>query len=280
VLNIVTSTRSGAVGEELTTNPTVRKISFTGSTEVGKKLMAQAASTVKNVSLELGGNAPFLVFDDADLDAAVEGVIVSKYRNSGQTCVCPNRVYVQGGVYDDFAIKLVAAVDRLKVGPGSSTQTVIGPLVNREVFNKVEALVEEARGEGAVVLTGGGRHDLGKTFYKGTVLTDVTDRMRIAREEIFGPVAPLLRFSTEDEAIRRANDTPMGLAAYVYTREPTRIWRVSEGIDCGMIGVNTGLISTELAPFGGFKESGLGREGSHDGLDEYLETKYVAIGGI
>jgi succinate-semialdehyde dehydrogenase/glutarate-semialdehyde dehydrogenase len=280
LLNVIPSKRSGAIGEELTTNPKVRKISFTGSTEIGKQLMAQAASTIKNVSLELGGNAPFLVFDDADLDAAVEGVIASKYRNSGQTCVCANRIYVQDGVYDEFSKKLADAVATLKVGPGLDEDTAIGPLVNEEALEKVEELVEAARNEGAAVLTGGKRHDLGRTFYEVTVLTNVTQEMRIASEEIFGPVAPLFRFSSEEEAVELANDTPYGLASYFYAGDMARIWRVSEGLEYGMVGVNTGLMSTEVAPFGGFKESGIGREGSHDGLEEYLETKYVAIGGI
>jgi succinate-semialdehyde dehydrogenase/glutarate-semialdehyde dehydrogenase len=280
LLNVIPSRHSGAVGEELTTNPIVRKISFTGSTEVGKRLMAQAAGTIKNVSLELGGNAPFLVFDDADLDAAVQGAIDSKYRNSGQTCVCANRIYVQDGVYDEFAKKFAEAVAQLKVGPGIEEDSAIGPLVNQAALDKVEELVAEARDEGAAVLTGGKRHELGRTFYEVTVLTNVTQGMRIASEEIFGPVAPLFRFSTEEEAIALANDTPFGLASYFYAGDMARVWRVSEGLEYGMVGANTGLISTELAPFGGFKESGIGREGSHDGLDEYLETKYVAIGGV
>jgi succinate-semialdehyde dehydrogenase/glutarate-semialdehyde dehydrogenase len=280
LLNVITSKRSGAIGEELTTNPTIRKISFTGSTEIGRQLMAQAATTIKNVSLELGGNAPFLVFDDADLDAAVEGVIQSKYRNSGQTCVCANRIYVQDGVYDEFSKKLAEAVATLKVGPGLDEETAIGPLVNEDALAKVEELVGEARDAGAAVLTGGRRHSLGRTFYEVTVLTNVTQQMRIANEEIFGPVAPLFRFSTEEEAIALANDTPFGLASYFFARDVARIWRVSEGLEYGMVGVNTGLMSTEVAPFGGFKESGIGREGSHDGIEEYLETKYVAVGGI
>jgi len=280
LLSVIPSRSSGVIGTELTTNPTIRKISFTGSTEVGKQLMAQAASTVKNVSLELGGNAPFIVFDDADIDAAVEGAIHSKYRNSGQTCVCANRLYVQDGVYDEFAKKLAEAVAGLKVGPGLDEDTAIGPLVNEAALAKVEELVAEARTAGAAVLTGGRRHSLGRTFYEVTVLTEVTQQMRIASEEIFGPVAPLFRFSTEAEAIALANDTPYGLASYFFARDVARIWRVSEGLEYGMVGVNTGLISTEVAPFGGFKESGIGREGSHDGLDEYLETKYVAVGGI
>ncbi len=280
LLSVVTSTSSRAVGEELTTNPIVRKISFTGSTEIGKQLMAQAAGTIKNVSLELGGNAPFLVFDDADLDAAVQGAIDSKYRNSGQTCVCANRIYVQDGVYDEFSKKLAEAVAALKVGPGLDEETAIGPLVDEAALAKVEELVGDALNAGASVLTGGKRHDLGRTFYEVTVLTGVTHDMQIANEEIFGPVAPLFRFSTEEEAIAMANDTQYGLASYFYAGDNARIWRVSEGLEYGMVGVNTGLMSTEVAPFGGYKESGIGREGSHDGLEEYLETKYVAIGGI
>jgi succinate-semialdehyde dehydrogenase/glutarate-semialdehyde dehydrogenase len=258
----------------------VRKVSFTGSTDVGKLLMAQAADTVKNISLELGGNAPFLVFDDADLEAAVEGAVASKYRNSGQTCICANRIYVQDDVYDAFAERLAAAVATLAVGPGVDEGTAIGPLVNEAALAKVEELVDDARAEGANVLTGGRRHALGRTYYEATVLTDVTPHMRISQEEIFGPVAPLYRFSTEQEAIALANDTPYGLAAYLYDGDIGRVWRVSEGLDYGMVGVNTGLMSTEVAPFGGYKESGIGREGSHQGLDEYLETKYIAIGGI
>jgi len=280
VLNVVSSTRSRAVGEELTTNPVVRKVSFTGSTEVGKQLMRQAAGTMKNVSMELGGNAPFLVFDDADIDSAIEGLIASKYRNAGQTCICANRVYVQDGVYDEFAKKLADAVATLHVGPGLDEATEIGPLVNQEALEKVESLVEEARNEGAAVLTGGKRHRLGRTFYEVTVLTGVTQQMRIASEEIFGPVAPLFRFSTEEEAISLANDTPFGLASYFYAGDLGRIWRVSEGLDYGMVGVNTGSLSTAVAPFGGFKESGIGREGGRRGIDEYLETKYVALGGL
>jgi succinate-semialdehyde dehydrogenase/glutarate-semialdehyde dehydrogenase len=278
VFNVITSTSSRVVGEELTTSPLVRKVTFTGSTEVGKQLITQAAGTVKNVSMELGGNAPFLVFDDADLDAAVEGLIASKYRNSGQTCICANRVFVQDAVYDEFAKKLAEAVAALKVGPGIDEDTAIGPLVNAEALEKVESLVEDARNSGAAVLTGGRRHELGRTFYEVTVLTNVTTQMQIASEEIFGPVAPLFRFGSEADAIELANDTPYGLAAYFFAGDLARIFRVSEGLDYGMIGVNTGSISTEVAPFGGYKESGLGREGGKHGIDEYLETKYVAIG--
>ncbi len=280
VLNVIPSARSSAIGTELTTNPKVRKISFTGSTEVGKVLMAQAAGTVKNVSMELGGNAPFLVFDDADLDAAVEGVVASKYRNTGQTCICANRIYVQDAVYDEFAKRLAYAVQDLKVGPGLDESSVIGPLVNEAALEKVESLVANACDNGAQVLTGGRRHELGRTFYEVTVLTEVTSDMEIAHDEIFGPVAPLFRFSTEEEAIREANNTPYGLASYFFARDMGRVWRVSEGLEYGLVGVNTGLISTEIAPFGGLKESGVGREGSYQGLDEYLETKYIAMGGV
>ena len=280
VLNVIPATDSPAVGRELTTNPTIRKISFTGSTPIGKLLLGQAAGTVKKASMELGGNAPFIVFDDADVDSAVEGAIVSKYRNSGQTCVCANRFLVQEGVYDEFAKKFAEAVADLKVGPGIDESSEIGPLVNEDAIDKVEELVQGALAEGAGVLTGGRRHALGRTYYEVTVLTDVTPDMAIHGEEIFGPVAPLFRFSTEDEAVAMANDTQYGLAAYFYAADMGRTWRVSEGLEYGMVGVNTGLISTEVAPFGGFKESGIGREGSHHGLDEYLETKYVAIGGI
>ena len=280
LLNVIPATDSPGVGRELTTNPKIRKISFTGSTPIGKMLLAQAAGTVKKVSMELGGNAPFIVFDDADIDAAVDGAIVSKYRNSGQTCVCANRFLVQDSVYDEFAKKFAEAVADLKVGPGIDESSEIGPLVNEAAIEKVEELVQGALAEGAGVLTGGRRHALGRTYYEVTVLTDVTPDMTIHGEEIFGPVAPLFRFSTEEEGIAIANDTEYGLAAYFYAADMGRIWRVSEGLDYGMVGVNTGLISTEVAPFGGFKESGIGREGSHQGLDEYLETKYVAFGGI
>ena len=280
LLNVIPATDSPTVGRELTTNPMIRKISFTGSTPIGKLLLGQAAGTVKKASMELGGNAPFIVFDDADIDAAVEGAIVSKYRNSGQTCVCANRFLVQDGVYDEFAKKFAEAVADLKVGPGIDESSEIGPLVNEDAIDKVEELVQGALAEGAGVLTGGRRYALGRTYYEVTVLVDVTPDMAIHGEEIFGPVAPLFRFSTEDDAIAIANDTEYGLAAYFYAADMGRIWRVSESLEYGMVGVNTGLISTEVAPFGGFKESGIGREGSHHGLDEYLETKYVAIGGI
>ncbi len=280
LFNVIPTTSAQEVGLEMTTNPTVRKISFTGSTAVGKKLLEQSASTVKNVSMELGGNAPFIVFDDADIDAAVQGTIDSKMRNGGQTCVCANRIYVQDGVYDEYAKKLANAVAELKVGPGMDEDTQIGPLVSDAAIQKVDELVTEAMQQGANALTGGKRHALGRTYYEVTVMTDVTPDMRISSEEIFGPVAPLYRFSTEEEAIAMANDTQYGLAAYFYSNDSARVWRVSEGLEYGLVAANTGLMSSEVAPFGGFKESGIGREGSHDGLEEFLETKYVAVGGI
>jgi succinate-semialdehyde dehydrogenase/glutarate-semialdehyde dehydrogenase len=280
VINLITTSDPAPVGDELTSNPTVRKISFTGSTATGKMLMRKSADTVKNVSLELGGNAPFIVFDDADIDAAVDGAIASKYRNTGQTCICANRIYVQDGVYDEFAKKFAAAVSELNVGPAIDDDTEIGPLVNQAALDKVEGLVADALDKGASVLTGGKRHALGRTYYEVTVLTEVTRSMRVAEEEIFGPVAPLYRFTTEEEAIAAANDTTYGLASYFYAGDLGRIWRVSEGLEYGMIGANTGLISTELHPFGGMKESGIGREGSHNGIEEFLETKYICMGGI
>lgn len=280
VLNIVTGADASAIGREMTSNRKVRKLSFTGSTAVGKLLMAQCAEGVKKVSLELGGNAPFLVFDDADLDAAVAGAIASKYRNSGQTCVCANRLFVQDGVYDAFAKKLVAAVEALAVGDGLKGRTDQGPLIDAKALDKVEGLMADALGKGARVATGGARHALGGTFYQPTVLLDADTTMRLSREEIFGPVAPLFRFHTEEEAVALANATEFGLAAYFYTRDLARSWRVSEALEAGIVGVNTGLISTEVAPFGGVKQSGLGREGSKYGLDDYTELKYVCIGGV
>ena len=280
VLNVVTALDPVDIGYELSTNPIVRKISFTGSTPVGKLLMAQAAGTVKAVSMELGGNAPFIVFDDADIDAAVEGAIASKYRNTGQTCICANRLLVQDAVYDEFATKFAAEVAKLHVGASDEDETEIGPLVNAAALEKVKGLVDDAIEQGATALTGGGAHELGGTYFEATVLSGVTPSMRLANEEIFGPVAPLYRFDTEEEAIRMANDTPFGLASYFYAGDLGRIWRVSEGLEYGMVGVNTGLISTEIHPFGGVKESGIGREGSHHGLEEYLETKYVCLGGV
>ena len=280
VLNIVTTMKAAEVGGELTANPIVRKVSFTGSTEVGKLLMAQCAGTVKKVALELGGNAPFIVFDDADLDAAVAGAMASKYRNAGQTCVCANRLLVQDGIYDAFAAKLAEAVARLKVGPGLSGDVQQGPLINADAVAKVEELLADAVGKGAQIACGGKRHALGGTFFEPTIVTGVTPQMRVAREEIFGPVAPLFRFHTEEEAIRMANDTEFGLAAYFYARDIARVWRVAEGLEYGIVGINEGLISTEVAPFGGVKASGIGREGSKYGIDDFVEIKYLCMGGI
>ncbi len=279
VVNVITGP-SGPMGAELTSNPTVRKLSFTGSTEVGKLLMSQCASTVKKVSLELGGNAPFIVFDDADLDAAVAGAMASKYRNAGQTCVCANRVLVQDGIYDAFAAKMAAAVAGLEVGNGLEDGTQQGPLIDMRAVAKVEEHIADAVGKGATVAVGGGRHALGGSFFEPTLLTGVTTAMAVAREETFGPVAPLFRFSTEDEAIRMANDTEFGLAAYFYSRDIGRVWRVSEGLEYGIVGVNEGIISNEVAPFGGVKESGIGREGSKYGMDDFVEIKYLCMGGI
>lgn len=269
-----------AIGGELTGNPKVRKFSFTGSTETGKLLMKQCAETVKKISLELGGNAPFIVFDDADLDAAVEGAMASKYRNMGQTCVCANRIYVQDAVYDAFAEKLTRAVGGLVVGDGLEEGVSQGPLIDRAGLEKVEEHISDALSKGARVLTGGKRHGKGGTYFQPTVLSDVTQEMKVAREETFGPVAPLFRFSTEEDVLQMANDTPFGLAAYFYARDIGRIIRVSEGLESGMVCVNAGVLSTEVAPFGGVKESGIGREGAHFGLDEYLELKYVTLAGI
>jgi succinate-semialdehyde dehydrogenase/glutarate-semialdehyde dehydrogenase len=279
VLNVVTGP-AREVGGVLTGDARVRKLSFTGSTEVGKLLMAQCAKTMKKVSLELGGNAPFIVFDDADLDAAVAGAIASKYRNTGQTCVCANRLLVQAGVYEAFTKKLVAAVEKLRVGDGLSGETDQGPLIDEAALRKVEEHVADATSRGAKVATGGKRHALGGTFYQPTVLTGVTPSMAVAREETFGPVAPLFNFKSEEEAIAMANDTEFGLAAYLYTRDLARSWRVSEALEYGIVGLNTGLISTEVAPFGGVKESGTGREGSKYGILDYTELKYVCVGGV
>jgi succinate-semialdehyde dehydrogenase/glutarate-semialdehyde dehydrogenase len=279
VFNVVTGS-AGAIGKELATNPTVRKLTFTGSTEIGKQLMAQCASTVKKVSMELGGNAPFIVFDDADLDAAVQGAIASKYRNTGQTCVCTNRFLVQAGVYDTFADKLATAVGQLKVGDGLKGDVQQGPLIDEAAVQKVEEHIADALAKGGKVLTGGRRHALGGTFFQPTVITGAQPAMAMAREETFGPVAPLFRFQTEAEALGMANDTEFGLAAYFYTRDLARSWRVSEGLEYGIVGVNTGLISTEVAPFGGVKESGVGREGSKYGIEDFLVVKYTCIGGI
>jgi succinate-semialdehyde dehydrogenase / glutarate-semialdehyde dehydrogenase len=279
VFNVLTGS-SREIGGELTSNPDVRKITFTGSTEVGRLLMKQSSSTVKKLSLELGGNAPFIVFDDADLDAAVEGAIISKYRNAGQTCVCANRLYVQTGVYDAFAEKLVAAVAKLKVGNGFEPGVQQGPLIDQAAVEKVEEHIEDAVSQGGRVLLGGKRHALGQTFFEPTVLADVTPKMKVAKEETFGPLAPLFRFQTDEQAIEMANDTEFGLASYFYSRDIGRIWRAAEGLESGMVGINTGLISNEVAPFGGVKQSGLGREGSHYGIEEFLEVKYLCFGGL
>ncbi len=280
MLNVVTTTRAADVGLELTQNPLVRKFSFTGSTEVGKLLMAQCATTVKKVSLELGGNAPFIVFDDADLDAAVEGALVSKYRNMGQTCVCANRFLVHERVYDTFEQKLAARVREMKVGNGADAGVTQGPLITMDAVEKVERLLADAVAAGAKVEVGGHRHALGRTYFEPTVVSNVTPAMAISREEIFGPVATLTRFGDEAEAIRLANDTEYGLAAYFYARDIGRIFRVAEALEYGMVCVNDGLLSTEVAPFGGVKSSGLGREGSKYGLEEYLEVKYVLLSGL
>jgi len=279
ILSIVTGS-SGAIGGEMTSSPIVRKLTFTGSTEVGKILMEQCASTVKKTSMELGGNAPFLVFDDADLDAAVEGAMMSKFRNTGQTCVCANRILVQEGVYDAFAAKLAAKVKAMKVGPGIEEGVNVGPLIDAQALEKVEEHVADAVSKGAQVAAGGQRHSLGGTFYEPTVLTGVTTKMKVTYEETFGPVAPLFRFKTDEEGIAMANDTVFGLASYFYARDMGRVWRVSEGLESGIVGINTGIISTEVAPFGGVKESGIGREGSKYGIDEFLEVKYLCMGGV
>ncbi|HJS21884.1 MAG TPA: NADP-dependent succinate-semialdehyde dehydrogenase [Steroidobacteraceae bacterium] len=279
ILNVLTGSAE-EIGGEMTANPIVRKVTFTGSTAVGKRLMAQCAGTIKKISLELGGNAPFIVFDDADLDAAVQGAIASKYRNTGQTCVCANRLLVQDGVYDAFAGKLVDAVALLKIGDGLKGTTDQGPLIDMKAVAKVEEHIADALAKGAAVAAGGQRHALGGTFFQPTVLTNVKPDMMVAREETFGPVAPLFRFKSEPDAIRMANDTEFGLAAYFYTRDLARSWRVSEALEYGIVGVNTGIISTEVAPFGGMKESGIGREGSKYGILDYTELKYVCVGGV
>ncbi len=279
VLNVVTGD-ARAIGGELTSNPLVRKVTFTGSTAIGKQLMAQCAGTLKKLSLELGGNAPFIVFEDADLDAAVQGAIASKYRNTGQTCVCANRFLVQAPVYEAFTAKLIDAVAALRVGDGLKGATDQGPLIDAKAVAKVEEHIADAVSKGARIACGGKRHALGGTFFQPTVLTNVTSSMMVAREETFGPVAPLFLFDTEEQAVRMANDTEFGLAAYFYTRDLARAWRVGEAIEYGIVGVNTGLISTEVAPFGGVKESGMGREGSRYGILDYTEIKYLCIGGV
>ncbi|WP_319522585.1 NADP-dependent succinate-semialdehyde dehydrogenase [uncultured Desulfosarcina sp.] len=279
VLNVVTGS-AAVIGKELTSSPTVRKLSFTGSTEVGRQLMAECAGTVKKVSLELGGNAPFIVFDDADLDKAVQGAMISKYRNSGQTCVCANRLFVQAGVYDEFSKRLVAEVENLKVGSGLEADVQQGPLIDRAAMDKVAHHIDDALSRGATLLSGGKPHALGGTFFQPTVLANVTADMSVAVDETFGPVAPLIRFEDEKDVIGMANDTPYGLAAYFYARDVGRIFRVAEALEYGMVGINTGLISTEVAPFGGVKQSGIGREGSQYGIDEYVEMKYLCLAGI
>jgi succinate-semialdehyde dehydrogenase/glutarate-semialdehyde dehydrogenase len=279
VFSVVPGSAS-VVGDELATSPVVRKLTFTGSTEVGKQLMATCAGTVKKVSLELGGNAPLIVFDDADLELAVEGAIASKFRNTGQTCVCANRIFAQAGIYDEFVERFAAAVGAMRVGNGFDDGVELGPLIDDAAVEKVEEHLEDALAHGATVATGGGRHALGGHFFEPTVLAGATSEMRVAREETFGPLAPVIRFETEAEAIAAANSTEYGLASYFFSRDNGRIWRVGEALEFGIVGVNTGLFSYEGAPFGGVKESGIGREGSHHGIDEFLELKYMAIGGI
>lgn len=279
VVNVVTGSAS-EIGKELTTHPLVKKITFTGSTDVGKMLIEQSASTVKKVSMELGGNAPFLVFDDADLDRAVEGAVTAKYRNSGQTCVCTNRFFVQAGIYDRFVEKFAKASGTLKVGPGLDDGVQQGPLIDDKAVEKVEEFIADAKAKGGKVVTGGNRHELGGTFFQPTVISEATPEMNFMKDEIFGPVAPIFRFETEEEAVSMANDTEFGLACYFYTSDLGRAFRVMEGLKYGMVGVNEGLITTPEAPFGGVKESGIGREGGHQGIEDYLDTKYVCIGGL
>jgi succinate-semialdehyde dehydrogenase / glutarate-semialdehyde dehydrogenase len=277
LFSVITSSRSSAIGKEFCENPAIRKLTFTGSTEVGRILLRQAADQVLKCSMELGGNAPFIVFDDADLDAAVEGAMVSKFRNNGQTCVCANRIYVQAGVYDAFAARLATAVAKLNIGDGLAAGVTTGPLINMDAVEKVEEHIADVLKGGGKIVTGGKRHALGGTFFEPTVVTGVTPDMMVANEETFGPLAPLFKFDTEEEVIRRANDTIFGLASYFYARDVGRITRVQEGLEYGMVGVNTGLISNEMAPFGGVKQSGLGREGSHHGIDDYMELKYICL---
>jgi len=279
VFSVITGS-AAAIGNEMSANPIVRKLTFTGSTEIGKQLMVQCAATVKKISLELGGNAPFIVFDDADLDAAVEGAIASKYRNTGQTCVCTNRLIVQAGVYDAFVEKLIAAVAKMTVGDGLTGEFQQGPLIDMAAVAKVEEHIADAVAKGAAIVLGGRRHALGGSFFEPTILTGVTAEMLVAREETFGPLAPIFRFSSDAEAIRMANDTEFGLASYFYSRDINRVWRVAEALEYGMVGINTGLISTEVAPFGGMKESGIGREGSKYGIEEFIEVKYLCMGGV
>lgn len=280
VLNVVVGTKSRDIGGELCANQTVRKLTFTGSTEVGRILMRQCSDDIKKVSLELGGNAPFIVFDDADIDAAVDGAMASKYRNSGQTCVCANRLYVQSGVYDTFVEKLAAKVLELKVGNGTDDGVVQGPLINDEALDKVEEHIADALSKGGELVTGGKRHSLGGSFFEPTLIRNVTKDMKVAREETFGPVAPVFRFDNEEDVIAQANDTEFGLASYFYARDLARVWRVAEALEYGMVGINTGILSTEVAPFGGVKQSGLGREGSKYGIEDYVEMKYLCMAGL
>ena len=277
IFNVVTSSSASEIGKEFCENPAVRKLTFTGSTEVGRILLKQAADQVMKCSMELGGNAPFIVFDDADLDAAVEGAMMCKFRNNGQTCVCANRIYVQAGVYDAFAAKLKVAVENLNVGDGLENGVTTGPLINAEAVDKVKEHMDDVVAHGGAVLTGGKPHELGGTFFEPTVLTGVTQDMKVAQEETFGPLAPLFKFEDEDEVIAMANDTIFGLASYFYAKDLSRVYKVAEALEYGIVGVNTGIISTELGPFGGVKQSGLGREGSHHGIDDYLEMKYICM---
>ncbi len=279
IFSVVTGS-SGAIGGEMTSNPTVRKLTFTGSTEIGKILMKQCADTVKKTSMELGGNAPFIVFDDADIDSAVLGAMASKYRNTGQTCVCANRIYVHDSIYDEFATKLAAAAEAMVVGDGLKGETQQGPMINMAAVEKVEEHIEDALAKGAKIMTGGKRHELGGTFFQPTLLSDVTKDMKVAREETFGPLAPLFRFSDDADVIAQANDTEFGLAAYFYSRDIGRVWRTAEALEYGIVGINAGIISNEVAPFGGVKESGTGREGSKYGIEEYCEIKYLCMGDI
>ena len=277
VFSMITSKRSSDIGKEMCSNSKVRKLTFTGSTEVGRVLMKQGSENILKMSMELGGNAPFIVFDDADIKAAVDGAMISKYRNNGQTCVCANRIYVQEGVYDEFAEKLAEAVNKMKVGDGFENDVTVGPLISDAAVDKVEDHISDALGKGATLLSGGKKHSLGGKFFEPTVLTDVNKKMKITQEETFGPVAPLFKFSNEEDVIEQANDTIFGLASYFYARDLSRVWRVAEALEYGMVGINTGLISTEVAPFGGIKQSGLGREGSHYGMDDFMELKYLCM---
>jgi succinate-semialdehyde dehydrogenase / glutarate-semialdehyde dehydrogenase len=280
LLSVITSTHSAVIGQEFCANAKIRKLTFTGSTEVGRILMRQSADQVLKTSMELGGNAPFIVFNDADIDAAIEGAMISKYRNNGQTCVCANRIYVQSGVYDEFANKLVAAVKKMEIGDGFDMRVTTGPLIDEQAVKKVQEHIADAVAQGATVVTGGIRHALGGTFFQPTVITGMTKAMKVAHEETFGPVAPLFKFETVEDVIAQANDTIFGLASYFYARDLNQVWQVAEALEYGMVGINTGLISTEVAPFGGIKQSGQGREGSKYGLDDYVELKYVCLGGM